>query len=182
MSNSLQINTSTIVPVPTIRTIRPITDDERARMSEKYGKPVEDFADKRTTIQFNDKSSKTTDLSLDQVREQGVALVDIGGQRFVPAANIKSAEDFTADDAAKLKDSGRVTLTQEFKSRVITTGGSLLSTVAKEQIIDASTRALLSAGQGSRRPVAAATVTMAVATATPVAAAGKPAPKTPANG
>jgi hypothetical protein len=160
MSKTLKINGGTVVPVHNIRTIRPITDDERAKMAEKYGKPVTDFAGKKITIQFADKSSKTADITLDQVREQGVSLVNTGAERYVPAVNIKSADVFSKDDATKLKADGDYTLTQTFRSRVETTAGTLLSTATAQQIIERAAKALETTGQTNTAK----------------------APKTPANG
>jgi hypothetical protein len=165
MSKTLKINSGTILPVHNIRTIRPITDDERAKMAEKYGKPVADFADKKITIQFADKSSKTADIDLDGVRKQGVGLVNTGNERYVPAANIKSAAVFSKDDAAKLKDGGDYTLTQTFRSRVETTAGTILSSATAQQIIERAAKALETTGQGNGSQ-----------------ASGAKGPKTPANG
>lgn len=149
MSKTLKINGGTVLPVHNIRTIRPITDEERAKMAEKYGKPIGDFKTKQITIQFADKSSKTADISLDQVREQGVGLVNTGNDRFVPAANIKSAAVFSKDDAAKLKSDGDYTLTQTFRSRVETTAGTLLSSATAQQIIERAAKALETPAQGN---------------------------------
>lgn len=164
MSKALKINNGTIIPVHNIRTIRPITDEERAKMAEKYNKPVAEFAPKKITIQFADKSSKTADIDLDEVRKQGVALVNTGNERYVPAANIKSAEAFSKDDAAKLKADGDYTLTQTFRSRVETTAGTILSSATAQQIIERAAKALESTGQGNAGQGAVK------------------APKTPANG
>jgi hypothetical protein len=166
MSKTLKINGSTILPVHNIRTIKPITDDERVRMSEKYGKPLEDFADKRISIQFADKTSKTAELSLDDVRAQGVALVNAGAERYVPAVNIKSADAFTKEDAAKLKEGSDYTLTQTFRSRVDTTAGIILSSATAQQIIERAAKALETA-----------TPAKTAAPATSAAAAPKPQPK-----
>ncbi len=158
MSKTLKLGT-TIVPVHNIRTIKPITDEERTRMAAKYGKPVAEFAGKQISIQFADKSSRTAELTLDGVRGQGVALVNAGADRYVPAVNIKSAEPFTKEDAAKLKDGGDYTLTQTFRSRLETTAGNILSSATAQQIVERAAKALETAGQGA-----------------------KSAPKTPANG
>jgi hypothetical protein len=149
MSKTLKINGATVVPVHNIRTIRPITDDERAKMAEKYGKPVAEFKTKQITIQFADKSSKTADISLDQVREQGVGLVNTGNDRYVPAANIKSAEAFSKADAEKLKADGDYTLSQTFRSRVETTAGTLLSTATAQQVIERAAKALETSGSSN---------------------------------
>ncbi len=150
MSKTLKINNSTVVPVHNIRTIRPITDDERSKMAEKYGKPVAEFAGKKITIQFADKSSKTADIDLDQVRAQGIGLVNTGSDRFVPAANIKSAEVFTKAEADKLKADGDYTLSQVFRSRVETTAGTILSSATAQQIVERAAKALETQGQTAR--------------------------------
>lgn len=41
--------------------------------------------------------------SLDAIREQGVALVNLGSDRYVPATNITGAEAFTKEDAERLR-------------------------------------------------------------------------------
>lgn len=148
MSKTLKLGSS-IIPVHNIRTIKPITDDERARMAEKYGKPVAEFAGKQISIQFADKTSRTAEITLDEVREQGVALVNAGGERYVPAANIKSAEAFTKADADKMKD-GDYTLTQTFRSRVETSAGTILSSATPQQIVERAAKALETAGQGGK--------------------------------
>lgn len=149
MSKTLKINATTVVPVHNIRAIRPITEEERNKMAEKYGKPVTEFATKKITIQFADKSSKTADIDLDDVRKQGVGLVNTGNDRYVPAANIKSAEVFSKDDAAKLTADGDYTLTQTFRSRVETTAGTILSSATAQQIIERAAKALETSGQSN---------------------------------
>jgi len=183
MSKSLKLNETMVVPVYNIRTIRPVTDEDRARMTEKYGK---DVADKRISIEFADKTVKTSTLDLDAVRAQGVALVNIGNDRFVPAVNIKSAEALAKDDIEKLKEGGRYTLTQTFRSRVETTAGSLLSSATPEQVIDRAAKALDMPGQGPKVAAPIKTAADAEAAVRQVqkkgAATRAAAPKTPANG
>lgn len=181
MSKSLKINGSTILPVHNIRAIRPITDEDRARMAAKYEKPVEEFASKKVSIEFADKSNKTADLSLDDVRAQGVALVNVGNERYVPAANIRSADPFSKEDAAKLKDSGDYTLSQTFRSRVDTTAGTVLSSATPQQIIDRAAKAL-EAGQGAKSTGVIKTAADAQAAVEAQIAKKGAAPKAPANG
>ncbi|MDX2287261.1 MAG: hypothetical protein NW217_00350 [Hyphomicrobiaceae bacterium] len=178
MSKSLKLNETMVVPVYNIRTIRPVTDEDRARMTEKYGK---DVADKRISIEFADKSVKTSSLDLDAVRAQGVALVNIGSDRFVPAANIKAAEALSKDEIEKLKEGGKYTLTQTFRSRVETTAGSLLSSATPEQVIDRAAKALEMPGQGAKASAPIKTAADAEAAVRRVQKKG-PAPKTPVNG
>ncbi len=178
MSKSLKVNNSMVVPVHNIRSIRPVTDEDRARMTEKYGK---DVADKKISIEFADKSVKTSALDLDAVRSQGVALVNIGNDRFVPAANIKSAEMLSKDDIEKLKEGGKYTLTQTFRSRVETTAGSLLSSATPQQVIDRAATALEAPGQGAKTTAPIKTAAEAEAAVRQAQKKGA-APKTPAKG
>lgn len=150
MSKTLKLKNGKSFPVDNIRKIEPISDDERAAMAKRYDKPVADFASKLISIEFADKTKVTGDLSLDEVRGQGIPVVNIGGERYVPATNIKAAEPFTREDADKLK--GKVTLTQTFRSRVETTAGSLLSQATPAQVLDRRARALDTAGQGTKGP------------------------------
>ena len=58
------------------------------------------------------------------MRGQGIGLVNVGADRHVVAANIKRADPFTKDDAAKLTGDRGYTLNQTFRSRVETTAGT----------------------------------------------------------
>ena len=139
MSNSIKINNGSLIPADTIRFIRPIDTDERARIVERYG---EDAAGFNVSIQFADKSSKLAVQTLDELREQGVALVNIGADRHVVAANIKSADPFTKADAEKLVEGRGYQFNQTFRSRVETTAGTLLSSATPEQVMQRRAKAL----------------------------------------
>lgn len=140
MTKTLKINGATAVPVSTIRRIRPITDEERTRIAERY-EQVNDVAKFQLQIEFADKSTKLAVNSLDDIRAQGVAIVNLGSDRYIPAANIKFAEPFTKEDADKIKERD-ITLSQTFRSRVETTAGSLLSSATPQQIIERREKAL----------------------------------------
>ena len=136
---TLKINSGTIIPADNIRFVRPIGDEERTRLVERYG---EDAAGFNVSIQFADKSSKLATQTLDEVREQGIGLVNIGADRHVIAANIKSADPFTADDAKKLTEGKGYQMNQTFRSRVDTTAGTLLSSATPEQVMQRRGKAL----------------------------------------
>ncbi len=138
MTKTLKINKSTSIPTDTIRFIRPVGDEERARIEERYGKDASDF---NVSIQFADKSSKLAVQTLDEIRQQGVALVNIGADRHVVAANIKSAEPFGKQDAAKAKENG-YELSQTFRSRVETTAGAVLSSATPAQVLERRAKAM----------------------------------------
>jgi hypothetical protein len=143
MKNSLTINAGSVVPVDTIRFIRPIGTEERSRLVERYG---EDAADFNIAIQFADKSTKLAKQSLDDVRGQGIGLVNVGADRHVVAANIKRADPFTKDDAAKLVGERGYTLSQTFRSRVETTAGTVLSSATPAQIMERRSKAIETSG------------------------------------
>jgi hypothetical protein len=87
MQKSLTINSGSVVPVGTIRSIRSIRaigPEERAGLVDRYGDAAADF---NISIQFADKSTKLARQSLDDVRGQGIGLVNIGVDRHVIAAN-----------------------------------------------------------------------------------------------
>ena len=143
MKNSLTINAGSVVPVDTIRFIRPIDAEERTRLVERYGKDAADF---NIAIQFADKSTKLAKQSLDDVRGQGIGLVNVGADRHVVAANIKRADPFTKDDAAKLVGERGYTLSQTFRSRVETTAGTVLSSATPAQIMERRSKAIETSG------------------------------------
>jgi hypothetical protein len=141
-TSNLRINGSRVIPVNTIRFIKPLTDEDRSKAGGKLDIDASKF---NVRIEFADKSSKLAVETLDQLRGQGIGLVDIGGERHVPAINIKAADDWSKEDAAKLKDSGDYTLSQNFRSRVETSAGTILSTSTPEQVMERRSRAM---GQG----------------------------------
>ena len=143
MTKSIKINSDSIIPADTVRFIRPVGDEERQRIIERYGEEAAGF---NISIQFADKSTKLATQSLDDVREQGVALVNVGAERFVPALNIRAASPFTKDDAAKLTDAKGYTMSQTFRSRVETSAGVILSSATPDQVIDRRAKALEAGG------------------------------------
>lgn len=145
MSSFIQINNNTTLPIDTIRFIRTIDKDERERIIERYGVDAADF---KISIQFADKSTKLALETIDQLRRQGVGLVDIGGGRHVVVANIKSARPFTNKDAGKIGERG-YSVSQDFKSRVETTAGAVLSSATPTQIMERRARARGSGSQNA---------------------------------
>jgi len=147
MSNSIKINSGSMVPADTIRFIKPIDDAERARIAERYGVDGSNF---NVSIQFADKSTKLATETLDEIRGQGVGLVNIGGDRNVVARNIKSAAPFTKDDAKKLSEDRGYALAQTFRSRIETTAGTLLSSATPAQVLDRRAKAIEAAGAAAQ--------------------------------
>lgn len=151
MNKYIKINSGSIIPTDTIRFVRPIETQERTRLVERYG---DDAANFNISIQFADKSTKLARETLDQVRGQGIALVNIGTNRHVVAANIKEASPFTKDAAEKLTGEKGYTLNQSFRARVETTAGTLLSSATPQQIMDRRAKAIDAIGTAAPAPKA----------------------------
>jgi hypothetical protein len=142
MSKTLKINGTTAVPVSAIRIIKPLTDADRERIADRYEKLDADAAAKfQIQIEFADKSTKLATESLDDIKGQGVALVNLGSDRFVPAANIRSAEPFTKEDAERVTDKD-YKLKSTFRSRVETSAGAMLSSATPAQVIERREKAI----------------------------------------
>jgi len=146
------------VPLDTIRLIRPMTDEDKARaqgsLKEKRGIDI-DTARVNIRIEFGDKSSKLAQENLDAIKEQGVALVNLGSDRYIPAANITGAEAFTKEDAERLKGED-YTLKQTFRSKVETRAGTVLSSATPVQIMERRAKAMeiVPANSNNKKPMA----------------------------
>lgn len=132
-ATTLKINGTRIVPIDTVRFIKPLTDEDRNRAGERLEIDASKF---NVRIEFADKTTKLAVETVEQIQGQGVGLVAIGGDRYVPAVNIRAAEKLTERDMARMKESGDYTLKEEFKSRVETTAGSILSTETAEIVVE----------------------------------------------
>lgn len=132
------------VPLDTVRIIRPMSDEEKDRakasLKEKRGIDI-DTGRVSIRIEFGDKSSKLARENLEALRAQGIALVNMGSDRYVPAANITAAEAFSKDDADRLKGD-EYTLKQTFRAKVETKAGTVLSSATPQQIMDRRAKAL----------------------------------------
>lgn len=146
-TNSLKYTThegvERTVPIDTVRLVRPLTDEDKAKtkanLKENRGIDI-DPNRINIRIEFSDKTSKLARETLDVIKEQ-VGLVNLGGDRFTPAANITSAEAFTKEDAERLKGED-YTLAQTFRAKVETRAGSLLSSATPAQVMDRRAKAL----------------------------------------
>ena len=139
MNNIIKINSGTVVPVDTIRFIRLVSEEERSRIADRYGINGAGF---QVAIQFADRTTKLARETLDEIRSQGVALVNIGADRHVVAANIKRASPFSKDEASKLSATRGFTLGQTFRSKVELTAGTVLSSATPVQIMERRAKAM----------------------------------------
>lgn len=153
-ANALKFTThegvTKIVPLDTVRLVKPLSEEDKERtkenLKEKRGVDI-DTGRLTVRIEFADRTSKLARESLDDLRGQGVPLVNMGADRFVPAANITGAEAFSNEDAERLKGE-EYTLNQAFRSKVDTKAGTLLSSATPVQVMDRRAKALGEAPPG----------------------------------
>ncbi len=129
-----------IVPIETIRLIKPLSDADKEKARTNLDvKGISIDTDRLSArIEFADKSSKLIREDLAALRGQGLGLVDLGGERYVPAANITSTESLTEADTSRLKNAKG-----NFLSKVQTRGGgALLSAHTPQQVMDRRANAL----------------------------------------
>lgn len=129
---------------------------ERTKESLKEKRGIDiDTARVSIRIEFGDKTSKLARESLNDIKEQGVALVNLGSDRYVPATNITSAEAFSKEDADRLKGED-YTLKQTFRSKVETRVGTVLSSATPVQIMERRSKAMeaVPANSNNKKPVA----------------------------
>lgn len=133
-----------IVPLDTVRIMKPLTDEDKANakssLKEKRGIDI-DTARINIRIEFGDKTLKLARENLEGLRTQGIALVNMGSDRYVPAANITGAEAFSKDDAERLKGED-YTLSQTFRAKVETKAGTVLSSATPTQVMDRRAKAM----------------------------------------
>lgn len=176
--STLKINGGTVIPLDTVRRLKPLTDEDRAKASDKLQIDASRF---QTRLEYADGTSKLIAESIDDLKGQGVGLVNIGGDKFVPAANIRSAEAFTKAEAEKLGEKG-FTLSKTFRSRVETVAGQVLSLATPDQIMQRRAKALEGTADAKTTGEHPKTAAEAQSALDAHLAKKAPAPKTPANG
>lgn len=83
-----------------VRKLAELTDDDRGRISGKYNIDASGFRS-QVVVQGEDRP-KLARLSLVELREQGLDLVDIGEHEFVVRSNVKFFGPFTEEDQERL--------------------------------------------------------------------------------
>lgn len=146
MGSTVKINGETVVAVRDIKTIQPLSDEDRASISDNLQIDGSAF---NARLTFSDNKTKLARETVDELKRAGLALVNVGSDRFVPAGNIRSAKPLSKDDAEALAAKG-YTLSQTFRSTVDTSAGLVLSSGYPQQVMDRKERALGIGGQGIR--------------------------------
>ena len=144
MANAIKINGDTYIPTENIKFVRPLTADDQARISAYYGTDKRPFDGTQFNTQINvtnsDKPILTRETA-DELSTMGLALVNLGNGKLVPANNIISTRKLDKAGCDALKDKG-YNLEGIFRSSVDTTGGLMLSKGTPEQILQRREKAL----------------------------------------
>ncbi|GJL96068.1 MAG: hypothetical protein DHS20C05_24730 [Hyphococcus sp.] len=133
MTEFLKINGGEHIHLSDVKRLRPISDKERVSLAS-LGEHVD--AD-RFNIRI-DHANNTTSYApetIDQVATQGVSLVQIDQQAFVPRDNINRSRDLTPADRQDFEQKTGRALRSDFKSQIDTRAGRVLSTVDSKTVM-----------------------------------------------
>ena len=143
--HTLKINEKTMLPLDTIICIAPLSEDDRMRIAEKYDDI--DVSRYQSRIEIKGGKIKLAMETIDALKKQ-LPFVNLGSDRFIPAANILSASPFSEEDAKALKKKN-YTLGKTFRSAVDTPSGRILSQATPEQVMARRAKALDGAGDNA---------------------------------
>lgn len=139
MSNDfIQVNENEYIHLSGIKRMSAITENERASLA-RLG-PHVDANRFNTRVDQAGGAKSYAPETIDQIAAQGVALVEIDNQTFVPARNIERVRGISDRDRASFQErTGRV-MREDFKSRVETRAGMILSTQDSRAIMERMSR------------------------------------------
>lgn len=138
MSNTIKLSNGNVIATTDIKMIQPLTDADRTQLSERLQIDGSQF---NARITFSNKTTQLARETVDDLKANGLALVNAGHDRFLPASNILVAKPFSKDQATALAEKG-YKLSHTFRSTVETTAGIVLSTGQPQQVMDRKVRAL----------------------------------------
>lgn len=138
MSTTLKLSNGNVIALSDIKTMQPMNEADQASLSERLEVDGSQF---NTRITLANKTTQLARETIDQLKQQGIGLVDLGDNRFVPAANIMVAKPFSAAQAEALSKKG-YKLDQTFNATVETTAGIVLATGHPQQVMDRKVKAL----------------------------------------
>ena len=127
MPDYMKINTDELVPLHSVRRISAITDKDRESLA-KLGDHVdaERFA---MRIDYANGKKGYAPETAEDIRAQGVELLEIADDSFIPAANIVKARNLTAADRSDFEQKLGWAMRADFRSQVETRAGMVLATV-----------------------------------------------------
>jgi len=139
--NLVEVQPGRLVPMAAVRLVRPVTDEQRAQMAAAYPEQVEAIGLKQTRFEYavpdvdGDPVIKHYPASIKAMREARANPINIGGERYVFAANIADPDKvrkLTEDELSKLREA--YSLADNQGVQIPTIHGPLIGTVPPHSI------------------------------------------------
>jgi len=132
MSDHIIINDGEFVPIERVKRIREVSAEDRASLA-KLGNHVD--ADRfNVRLDYADGGKSYAPESVDDIAKQ-VAIVQLDEDTFAPLQNIKKVKALNEQDRVRFEDRTGNPMREDFKSRIETSAGNMLSTADGETIM-----------------------------------------------
>jgi len=124
MNDYIKINDGEHVHLSAVKRLRTVTDQERQSLA-KLGDHVnaERF---NTRIDYADNTKSYAPENIDQIAGQGVRLIEVENDTFVPKENIKSVKNISDKDRQGFEQRTGRPMRADFQSRIETKAGSVM--------------------------------------------------------
>ena len=133
MSAHLEINDGNFIHISSVKRLRLITEKDRDSLSS-LGQHVD--ADKYSTrIDYRDGTRSYAQETIDEIADQGIALVDIGDGTFVPRDNIIRTRNISAEDRQSFENRLGRPMAAKFRSQLESKAGKILSAKSAKEIM-----------------------------------------------
>lgn len=124
MKDFINVNDGEFLHLLAVKRFRHITDDERASLAKLENVDADRF---HTRIDEANGNKSYAPETIDQIAAQGVALVQIDKDTFVPRDNIGRVKEITNQDRKAFEKRTGRSMPKGFQSRVETKAGMVLS-------------------------------------------------------
>ena len=133
MSEFLKVNGGDLIPLQNVKRIRNVSEEDRESLS-KLGAHV-DAGKYQSRLDYADGRRSFATEAIDDFTEQGIAFVQIDDGAYVPANNILSARDLSADERKEFEARTGRPLREDFRARVDTRAGTVLATIDAAKVM-----------------------------------------------
>lgn len=133
MNTHLELENGNFIHTSMVKRLRHITEAERASLdglSERV-----DGQQFSTRIDYRDGSRSYSKLTIDEIADNGIALVQVERTAFVPRDNIQKTRAISVKDRASYEARLGRPMRDDFKSQIETKAGKVLSTETAKQIM-----------------------------------------------
>ena len=133
MNDYIKINGGEHVHLSAVKRLRTVTDQERQSLA-RLGSHVnaERF---NTRIDYADNTKSYAPENIDQIAGQGVRLIEVENNTFIPKENIKSVKNISDKDRQGFAERTGRPMRADFQSRIETKAGAILSTSQSSDVM-----------------------------------------------